>query len=78
MHIVKNKLPTVYKSLSRTTSNIHGHFASSKTGKFIQGRPSLGNQYLNDPFLQKYLLKSLPPEVSTFLVGLNVYRFHSM
>ncbi|XP_069475397.1 acyl-CoA dehydrogenase family member 11-like isoform X1 [Ambystoma mexicanum] len=38
-------------------------FAKSQIGNFFQAKPSLGNQYLEDAFLQRFLRRHLPPKV---------------
>ncbi len=38
-------------------------FASAKIGKFFQDGPKLGNTYLNDATLQRYLKRVLPDQV---------------
>ncbi|XP_065663665.1 acyl-CoA dehydrogenase family member 11 isoform X3 [Hydra vulgaris] len=64
MHSVKRKLLNVCNKLHlKRTLKYHGDFTSSKTGRFVQEKPFLGNQYLDDPLLQNYLAKYLPPEV---------------
>ncbi|XP_030073720.1 acyl-CoA dehydrogenase family member 11 [Microcaecilia unicolor] len=38
-------------------------FSRTSVGTFFQDRPKLGNQYLEDAFLQGYLKRHLPPKV---------------
>ncbi|XP_029474907.1 acyl-CoA dehydrogenase family member 11-like isoform X2 [Rhinatrema bivittatum] len=38
-------------------------FSRASVGTFFQDHPRLGNQYLEDTFLQKYLRRHLPPKV---------------
>ncbi|XP_068096548.1 acyl-CoA dehydrogenase family member 11-like [Hyperolius riggenbachi] len=38
-------------------------FSRSMTGTFFQEQPTLGNQFLEDAFLQSYLKRHLPPQV---------------
>ncbi|XP_067406336.1 acyl-CoA dehydrogenase family member 11-like isoform X3 [Emydura macquarii macquarii] len=49
-------------------------FAKTQTGTFFQEPPRIGNQYLEDAFLQRYLKTRLPPQVLE-KVSLDLERF---
>ncbi|CAM2103403.1 unnamed protein product [Caretta caretta] len=49
-------------------------FARTEIGTFFQEQPRIGNQYLEDAFLQRYLKTRLPPQVLE-KVSLDLERF---
>jgi len=44
-------------------SEVTTQFAKAKVGKFFQTQPHLGNQFLEDVTLQKYLQRYIPDTV---------------
>lgn len=46
-----------------TLQEVKVPFARTEIGTFFQEQPRIGNQYLEDAFLQHYLKTRLPPQV---------------
>ena len=68
---MQNKLKLIrWRRISPIFQNLHisynantEEFAKSRTGTFVQEKPVLGNQFSDDPLLEKYLKKTVPAEV---------------
>ena len=63
--IISQKALLHFNSCGAVISSNRGTsiFSGSKTGDFVQDNPTLGNQYNDDPLLDKYLKSALPEEV---------------
>jgi hypothetical protein len=57
---------TLHDKCSQTTDS-RLPFARAKVGSFFQAQPELGNQFLEDVTLQKYLRRHMPNEVAFLL-----------
>uniref|UniRef100_A0A8D0LCY8 Acyl-CoA dehydrogenase n=1 Tax=Sphenodon punctatus TaxID=8508 RepID=A0A8D0LCY8_SPHPU len=60
----------------RILQELKAPFARTETGTFFQEQPRIGNQYLEDGLLQRYLKVHLPPKVFTE-VSQDLERFGS-
>jgi hypothetical protein len=71
--------PNVVSGKLNPASDSSLPFARAKVGPFFQAQPKLGNQFLEDITLQKYLRRHLPNKViNRFLSTLRSFRMCSM